>query len=359
MKRTLLVFLVVALFVLSFGNAFAAGPAPQFGITTGEVKLGDGDTWKSDYHGMIVDGTYVYSVRVYPERVGGGQEVVMDKSNDGGLTWQGSTGITRGSDIDFNGASIAINPVTKALHYIWITYDPFSVPHYNYYYGNGTVTTRVNGSSDVSSDSGCIAVDGNGVIHIVFLGSDNAVYYTSSSDTGVTFSGPVPVPTDPVSYNMLSFTADSAGSLYLLYGSGGKFMKKTAGGSWSASYAACQVQNDTSMVVYDSTHLYFAGNGTIGISTNGGQTWTCHATPFNVTGANDSLAVSGGLLNYAWGETDGVHFVRTTKSNDPTSWGTPALAIPGGNLPNIAVDPAGKAYITAQKEGMTVFTKEK
>jgi hypothetical protein len=356
MKRILLVFLVMALLVLSFGNAFAGGPAPEFGITTDGIKLGNVkvDTWRNGYHGLIVDGSNIYAVRV------GGlfseAEVVMDKSNDGGLTWLNSTGIARDSGIQGYGSGIAINPVTKSLHYVWA----YGGPTYNgVYYGNGTITARVNGSvTNYEADSPSIAVDGNGVIHILFT-DFVSIYYTSSSDSGLTFSEPAAIATGL----WYSFNADSAGNLYLVYDNGHYFMKKPAGGAWSISYSACPScsRSDPSMAVYDTNRIYFATpDGLIAATSDGGQTWTIYDAPNVATGGLGSLAVSSdGLLNYTWEQAGSVYFARTTKSNDLSSWGQTVLALAGGTLPNIAVDSAGKAHIMATKGNVAVFTREK
>lgn len=372
MKRNLLVILVMASLVLSFSNAFAAGPAPQFGITTSNVKLGDlkCDTWSSGMHQLIVDSS-VTSTNVYAVRLGGlfsESEVIMDKSNDGGLTWLNSTGIARNSGIAECAAPvIAINPVTKDLHYAWSTYEPLLNPQNNIYYGNGTIATRVNGSFETSGGTKNIAVDQNGVIHIVFVDvTTKQLYYTSSTDNGSTFSGPDAIP--QAIGDWISFTADSAGNLYLSYDSGRYFMIKLAGGQWSSSYPVCPscVGADPSMAVYDSSRIYIARKGTIFATSNSGQTWTEYSSP-GVGNSYGSLAVdSNGILNYSWqgANSSDIYFARTDRSNDPLRWGTAVLALSPGvpksyNVSNIAVDSAGKAYITAAGvNGVTVFTKE-
>jgi len=361
----------MAMLVLSFSSAFAGGPAPQFGITTGEIKLGDTylDNWRVGYHGLIVDGMNVYSVRGYPEKVGGsvlGIEVVMDQSSDGGLTWQNSVGIARDPNILGQGSLIAINPVTKALHYAWNTYEPLLTPSWNLYYGNGTTTTRVNGSLDVQTyaDSS-MAVDGTGVIHFVFTASDTAVYYTSSSDNGVTFSAPAAI---PGAFGWSQFTADSAGNLYLVDSNNSTnayFLRKPAGGQWSNPVAVCTncARNDPSIAVYDSNRIYLQWGDIIAATSNGGVNWTVSPVPAGSIWGGILAVSSDGLLNYAFMATDGVYFARTTKSFDPTSWGPAVLVFRGAIEPNVAVDSAGKAYIAATKNysdnSVIVFTKEK
>ena len=366
MKKTMILMLVIALLVLSFGNAFA-GPAPQFGITTSAIKLGDlaCNTWRPGLKGgLIVDSSNVYAIRIgglFAEK-----EVVMDKSNDGGQTWLGSTGIARSSEIKSCGGTIAIDPVTKALHYAWNTSEPLSTPGYNVYYGNGIITTRVNGLVEGGySDFSSIAVDGSGGIHIVFSGPNRTIYYTSSSDNGVTFSEPATIPIIGSS-DSFSFTADSAGNLFLAYEANTGswkhyFMKKPAGGSWSSSYDVGTNDGWPSLAVFDLDRIYIAGNGTIAATSNGGQSWTLHTAPGG--SFDSSLAVdSNGILNYAWEGSDGAnwntYFARTDKSHDPSRWGQAVLALPEGSLPNIAVDSAGKAYIMSEGAGVAVFTKE-
>lgn len=354
MKVNLIVFPVIALLVLSFGNAFADEP-PGFGegIKLGEVWR---DTWQSGMHGLIVDGSNVYAVRV------GGldseKEVMLDKSNDGGMTWLHST-IARGPDILV--AAMAINPVTKELHYAWNTYEPNRTR--NLYYGNGTITKRVNGSLKLNS-SKCsnIAVDGNGVIHIIFAADNGKLYHTSSTDNGVTFSAPAAI----ASGNWIALALDSAGSLYLVYkGNDGNyyFMKKTAGGTWitpspDPACANCP-GNDPSIAVYDSERIYFAVRGKVAASSDGGKTWTPYTIPGQGHGESSLAISSNGILNYAWYVVDGnVHFARTTKSHDPSSWGQPVIALAGAS-PNVAVDSAGKAYIVAAKSKDAIFKREK
>lgn len=361
MKRILFVFLVMASLVLSLGNAFAE-ELPNFGISTEGIKLGfSQDTWQSGMHGLITDGSDVYAVRV--EEFTSGRKVVMDKSNDGGLTWLHST-IASGSDVRI--AAIAINPVTKELHYAWNTYE--SDMSRNLYYGNGTTTTRVNGSMGLISGCFNIAVDGVkvngvvGVIHIVFAASDGQIYYTSSSDNGVRFSKPLAV----AAGNWISFTTDRAGNLYIAYRGSDRnhyFIKKSAGGHWSDSYLACISCSgaDPSMAVYDSERIYFAVKSKIAATSDGGKTWTSYTVPGQDHGES-SLAVSpSGILNYAWSGSDGnVYFARTTKSHDPSSWGQPVIVLVG-EQPNVAVDSTGKAYIMARKSeyNFIYFTKEK
>lgn len=349
MRRDLFVFLIIASLVLSLGNAFAGEP-PSFGS---EIKLGElrENIWQSGMHGLIVDGSNVYAVHVSSKN-----EVVLDKSNDRGLTWSHST-IVKGSDI--NESAIAINPVTKELHYAWNTKNPSNTIR-NLYYGNGTTTTRVNGSIN-RSDSGCsnIAVDGKGVIHIVFAADDEKLYYTKSSDKGVTFSSPAPI----ASGDWISFKADRAGNLYLAYKGSDNyyyFMKKPAGGSWSSSYVACTScrGNDPSMAVYDSNRIYFAAGSTIAATSDGGKTWTTYTVPGRDYGENSLAVSSNGILNYAWEESGNIYFARTTKSLDPSSWGQPVVALAGGQA-YVAVDSAGKAYIMASRNGVAIFTKEK
>jgi hypothetical protein len=356
MKRKLFVLLVIATLVLSFGTAFAGGgSAPNFGITTDRIKLGeDSDTWNSGMHGLIVNGTNVYAIReggLFAET-----EIVMDKSGDNGLTWLNSTGIAVGSDISNYGSAIAIDPVTKSLHYTWSTNSG------NVYYSNGTITTQVNGSVGISGSKGKpIAIDGNGDIYIVFPGPSSQLYLTSSSDNGQTFSTPAAI----TAGDWFSFAADSAGNLFLTYlhNDGGwklKFTKKLVSGSWSTPAVICSTcSDDPSMVVYDSNRIYVGCGSTIVATSNGGTDWTQYTAP---GGSNSvSLAVdSNGLLNYAWDGTYGVNFARTTKSHDPSSWGQVALAIEGGDLPNVAVDADGKAYIMATDAGINTafFTRE-
>jgi len=374
MKRYLLVILVMVLLVLSFGNAFAGGPPPSFGITTEGIKLGDlkCDTWRNGMHGLIVDGPNVYAARtggLFSEN-----EVVMDKSNDGGITWLNSTGIARGSEIEACGGGIAINPVTKALHYVWA----YGYPTYDgIYYGNGSITTRVNGLvTNYESNEISIAVDGNGVIHIVFFAGGGAyqsnLYYTSSFDNGLTFSDPTAIASSSNGNDLgdYSFAADSAGNLYLVYLEHDSyynyyFMKKPTGSSWSSSPVACPgcEGHPRSMAIYDSNRIYFAMKNKIAATSNGGQTWTLYTAPGNNPGDNCSLAISSdGILNYAWySEDSNVYFARTKKSHDPSSWGQTVVALTGADLPNVAVDSAGKAYIMATRSNgnVAIFTKEK
>jgi hypothetical protein len=361
MKRNLFVFLIMAFVVLSSGNAFADEP-PNFGVSTEGIKLGElrDDTWRSGMHGLIVDGSNVYAVR--GGRLISEYEVVVDKSSDGGLTWLQSTGIARHSNIDDSSQpGIALNRVTKELHFVWATYEPLLSPTRNLYYGNGTITTRVNGSIN-RSDCSNIAVDGNGVIHIVFSADDEKLYYTSSSDNGVTFSAPAVI----ASGGWISFASDSAGNLYLAYKGNDSyyyFMKKPSSGNWSSPYLACTScqGHDPSIAVYDSNRIYFAVADTIVATSNGGQTWTTYTAP----GQSPphwvrSLAVSSdGILNLAWGDFDNVYFVRTIKSHDPSLWGQTVLALTEAKLPNVAVDSAGKAYIMATRNGSAIFIKEK
>lgn len=367
MKRNLLVLLVLASIVMSFGSAFAGAP-PSFGSV---VKLGDlqADTWSSGMHGLIVNSSNVFAVRIgglFSEK-----EVVMDKSNDGGSTWLKSTGIASGTDIKAYGTTIAINPANGVPHYAWATFES-SPPYYNIYFSNGTSTTKVNGSV-LATESQNIAVDKTGVIHIVFVGPDNQLFYTSSSNNGATFSDPTAI-TGAIG-DWISFTADPDGNLFLVYMYyhntpptphwDQKFMK-SVGQSW-LSFDACNeaCSGDPSMAVYNSQKIYIATRDKIVATFDGGQTWILPADITPAIGCYiSSLAVSSnGMLNVAWESANNVYFARTTK--DPAqqiTWSQPALAIPGGELPHVAVDSNGKAYIMATKDtangNIAVFVKE-
>jgi hypothetical protein len=265
-----------------------------------------------------------------------------------------------------------MNPITKSLHYAWSTDEPLLSPRGNVYYGNGTITTRVNGSveSRVGSQSKPVAVDGSGTIHIVFVGPYFQLYYTSSSDSGLTFTEPSAIP--GAVGDWFAFTADSSGNLYLAYDIAHYFMKKPAGGSWSSPYLVNSGPwgADPSMAVYDSNRIYIAVGGMIAATSDGGQTWTIYTTPGSGSYESSIAVDSNGILNFAWqgvSPDNNVYFSRTDRSHDPSRWGQAVIALPGAALPNIAVNSAGKAYIMARiayvedsiYRDIAVFTKEK
>ncbi len=365
---------VMAVAVMFFcGVSSANATSINFGATAEKTKIGDAvwSNYGGGYHDIVVDGSDVYVP--YLDNVGPSEYLLrLGTSHDDGVTWGKSTVIARLSAYsDTYLISVGTYQSNKVIHMAWDAWDP-TLGKQVFYYANS-----LNGWTPVTADGGfpvigyakSMAVDSSGIVHLAFAGGNGFLYYTKSSDNGLTFDYPTTITN--VNGGEPSIGVDSQGNVYAAWingCTGGIYFSKLAGTQWSqplqvTSKAAC---NGVSLVVKDSNNIYIGwayqeGVYVIGTS-DGGTTWPSLPHTVTTPGGGDAASLvlaSNGALNIAWGTPTGVYFSRST--NNGSTWTNPIYVMKTEGFPNMAVDAAGKVNIVDSNStlGAFYFTKEK
>jgi len=378
----------------------APPPAPTFGLSVAQTKVGDsfGDTlYGGGGHNMARVGTQLYVAYTVRDGPDGSYPVTvrLGRSPDGGLTWLSSLVVVHTTGIAEYGAALAIgpDPAGAGRYRIHVVYEWSSYPVADsLFYTSATLDASTGNIGAFSSPvvisgaayggfSGEIAVaaDGVGGVHAAYVatadgygGTASGIVYSHSADYGASFaeSGLLVAPNG----RFPSFAADAAGDVFLAYdsGAGSYVAKRAAGASAFASpvLATSTGGEDITIACLDGDHVYLgwvwdsqAPQTTYHLarSTNGGATWSTTNGPSigNCLFA-PSVAVSAGAVGIAWTDYCSFRggFARSTDGG--SSWSTPAVIPSMPWAANLLLDDAAKANIAFV--GMTdavYFTKEK
>ena len=206
------------------------------------------------------------------------------KSTDGGETWgQVRTLATSISAVNFHDKEwLTVDPSDNTLYVTWTVFNLQSASEIvcarstdggNTWTDRSVISEITESETQVQGSYPC--VDGNGVLHVVWIGYDtNTIRYSKSTDKGLTFSAPLDIaPVNVMPYNLAPHTyrtptmpaiaADTSdtnrsGSLYVTWpdysnGDADIFLSNSrdGGSTWSAPV---RVNNDT---IGNGAHQFF------------------------------------------------------------------------------------------------------
>jgi hypothetical protein len=353
--------LMGAALVVGAGESQAAVPAaPTFNTAT---KVGDGSNRAPGGKVQATDGTNFYSTLT------NNGNLYVVRSIDSGVTWQKTSYVTADPSISVASVAVsgdAVNPSQKIVHVVWEQSNNDGTENVSIYYssidnanlyGTWSAPVKINGSVLAAGSWArtSIVTSSTGNIHVLFLGADNKMYYTTASRFDSAFLNPEVLPASPDTWGDIELALDKSNNLHVAYPIfdaatskfGMKYTKKPSGLKWTTPVDAMPLTaggNDgfTSIAVYDPNNIYVAGHNNQSVyvarSIDGGKTFktsTAFAGTATVTPTRHiSIAVNSAKALYVGtgfdNQTTGLEEARIFKSTDGgVTWST------GGVIPNM------------------------
>jgi hypothetical protein len=373
--------LAVSLFLATPIVAMAATPAaPVMSMTASITKMFEG-TNRSAGKSLVVDGSSYYSAYTFNSTGAGNDVIKVVQSRDGGLTWEGSRDVARvQSGALAGGVGIAVSgdavfPTKKVVHVVWEQNDGIAD---GIYYSSADASDlsvwstpmKINGSTLTRflPETVSVLTAPTGAIHVVFLGADNRLYYTSSTRYDSFFNEPIALPftawNDANGWYPIPATAiDNTGKLHIaaaystiVNSAGYQYTKQTTSGWTTPVTAIAQTTpyDNASITTFDANNIYIArnsGSTTVDFfkSSNGGTTWSkktiATATAGDAFSGRLSIVVDKNKVltvaasYYTAAGTDNTKMYRST---DGTAWSAATTFNNGLTRPNLTVDANGK-----------------
>ena len=395
-KKTLISFMILTATIASgtFESAGAAPLSPKFDTP---VKAFSGRSQAPGSKILATDGLTFYSAFIAVDGNEGDNTLKLASGFNNGKTWDISSIIAkRGSGVLDEQIGVAVSgdmtsPSRNIIHVVWNQVDDAqSGTTAGLYYScasaadlkTWSIPIKINGSvADIRSIS--LVASKSGELHVVFLGKDRKMYYSSAASYKGTFAKPAVVPGTPIeddravdvaldSSNNLHIgfvTADDAGKTRVKY-----TQKATKSANWTVpvdviSPTAVNNRGFIAIAASDANNIHIASTiideAALDVysSRNGGRLWTRKTLATDkpskhvsiVASPDKTLTVGVAFTNTKTGSED----ARIFRSNDGTTWSAAAI-IPNETSVNIAVDANGKTgVLTYGADHLHSFSKER
>lgn len=371
----------------------AAALAPNFGTP---VRVFSGRSQAPGSKVLATDGVNFYSAFIAAEESESTNTLKLASGSNDGKTWSAAgTIIKRGPRVLDGQVSVAVSadaasPARNIIHVVWNQLDDSqSGAKAGIYYSwasdadlnRWSEPTRINGP-DAYARSISIVAGKSGELHVVFLGKDRNMYYSSAASYKAAFTKPVIVPGTPMDDDRaVDVALDGGNNLHIGFAivdnagkAGVKYTQKLSKSEkWAVPVeviapTASNNQGFIAIAAADANNIHIASTLVneaaldVYSSKNGGKSWTRKTVTTDKPATHVSIVTSPGkslTVGVAFTDTKtGAEDARIFRSTDGATWSGAAI-IPNETSVNLVVDAYGKTgVLTLGANRLHSFSKE-